>query len=330
MVESRGAIMFRRRDCILNGLCFGLAMLLPSHGVLADDGLWPRTVDHAKGRLTLAAKPARIVSTAPSLTGILLAIGAPVVASTATTPSGMTDETGFFSQWADVAHQRGVEVLYGNLVFDIEAVIGWNPDLVVGSSTGADSIVQYYAELENQQLPTMIVEYANHRWQDVARQLGKATGLEDAAEAAIRRFDDYAADAAKTLTPPPGNVTIVGYNVGGSYSIGKPESAQAQVLASLGMTVSGLPENLRGGVTRSSDFDFISHENLAAAVTGDSVFLLRADQKDVEAFLADPVLANLPAVINRRVYALGQSSFRIDYYSGRQMIDRVAAALRKP
>lgn len=322
--------MNRRRSFLLAGLCLGMSLGLPLHGSLASDGAWPRQIDHAKGQLTLKSKPVRIISTAPSLTGILLAIDAPVLASTATTPSGMTDASGFFSQWAEVAHQRGVEVLYGNLVFDIEAVIGWEPDLIVGSSTGADSIVQYYPELERLQLPTMIVDYANHRWQDVARLLGKATGQEEGAEEAIRRFDRYAADVAKTIVPPSGSVTIVGYNVGGSYSIGKSESAQAQVLASLGMTVAGLPESLRGGVTRSSDFDFISHENLAAAISGDSVFLLRADEKDVQAFLADPVLANLPAVVNRRVYALGQSSFRIDYYSGLQVIDTVAAALRKP
>lgn len=322
--------MIRRRSFFLTGLCLGMSIVLPLQGAVAEDGAWPRSIEHARGEITLKAKPARVVSTAPSLTGILLAIDAPVIASTATTPSGMTDASGFFSQWAEVAHQRGVEVLYGNLVFDIEAVIGWNPDLIVGSSTGADSIVQYYPELQNQKMPTMIVDYANHRWQDVARLLGKATGHEEDAEEAIRRFERYALDAAKTFVPPKGSVTIVGYNVGGSYSIGKPESAQAQVLTSLGMTVDGLPESLRGGVTRSSDFDFISHENLAAAVTGDSVFLLRAGEKDVEAFLADPVLANLPAVINRRVYALGQSSFRIDYYSGLQVIDTVAAALRKP
>jgi iron complex transport system substrate-binding protein len=323
-------MMNRRRSFFFAGLCLGMSIVLPLHGSLANDGAWPRDIEHAKGQISLKAKPVRIISTAPSLTGILLAINAPVLASAATTPSGMTDASGFFSQWAEVAHQRGVEILYGNLVFDIESVIGWNPDLIVGSSTGADSIVQHYAELEKQQLPTMIVDYANHRWQDVARQLGKATGQEEGAENAIRRFDKYASDVATTIVPPSGPVTIVGYNVGGSYSIGKAESAQAQVLASLGMTVVGLPENLRGGVTRSSDFDFISHENLAAAVVGDSVFLLRAGEEDVKAFLADPVLANLPAVINRRVYALGQSSFRIDYYSGLQVIDTVAAALRKP
>ena len=38
----------------------------------------------------------------------------------------------------------------------------------------------------------------------------------------------------------------------------------------------------------------------------------------------DPVLANLRAVQHKRVYPLGPSSFRIDYYSGRQMLDTVA------
>ncbi|MFK0386382.1 Fe2+-enterobactin ABC transporter substrate-binding protein [Agrobacterium sp. NPDC090273] len=322
--------MARRRTFLFIGLCLTLSATAPFRHAFSAQPDWPREIEHAKGKLTLLAKPQRIISTAPSLTGILLAIGAPVVASAATTPSGMTDPTGFFSQWSDVAHQRGVEVLYGNLVFDIEAVIGWNPDLIIGSSTGADSVAQHYAELNHQHLPVMIVDYANHGWQDVARQLGRATGREEQAEAAIKEFDQYAADAATKLALAASKVTVVGYNIGGSYSIGKPESAQAQVLSSLGMTVAGLPDTLRGGVTRSSDFDFISHENLPAAITGDTVFLLRANPKDVDAFLADPILANLPAVINRRVYPLGQSSFRIDYYSGRQMIDTVVDSMRKP
>ena len=72
---------------------------------------WPRTVDHGGRSTEITAKPTRIVSTSPSLTGTLLAIGAPVVASAATTPSGMTDDQGFFSQWSGVAADRGVEVL---------------------------------------------------------------------------------------------------------------------------------------------------------------------------------------------------------------------------
>lgn len=309
----------------------GLATALVTlQAATAQDEGWPRTIEHPSGALTLPARPERIVSTAPSLTGILLAIGAPVVASAATTPSVMTDDKGFFSQWADIADERGIEILYPNLVFDIEAVIGQDPDLLVASTTGADSVIQHYAELQAQGIPTLVVNYANHSWQDVAIELGKATGLEAQAAEAIRRFDAYAAEIAASLPPHRGTASIVGYNIGGSYSIAKPTSAQAQLLAALGMEIVSLPEALRGQVTRASDFEFISRENLSAAITGDSVFLLRATDADVEAFLADPVLANLPAVVNKRVYPLGPTSFRIDYYSGRQMIDTVARALRKP
>jgi len=41
------------------------------------------------------------------------------------------------------------------------------------------------------------------------------------------------------------------------------------------------------------------------------------------------VLANLDAVKGNQVYSLGPTSFRIDYYSGIQMIDMVVPHFRK-
>ncbi|PLP55798.1 Fe2+-enterobactin ABC transporter substrate-binding protein [Mesorhizobium loti] len=296
---------------------------MPNHA-FSQEQSWPRTVAQAGDTLTLKSKPQRIVSTTPSVTGILLAIEAPVIATAATTPTILTDEKGFFSQWAAAADERGVEVLYPNLNFDIEAVIGQNPDLLIASATGADSVAQHKAELSAQGVPTMVVNYSNQSWQEIAVELGKATGLEAEAGDAIKRFDDYAAQAAISMTRPKGRVSIVGYNIGGSYSIGRPESPQARLLAALGFEVMGLPKDIQSDVTRRSDFDFISRENLSAAITGDTVFLLRGTEKDVDAFIADPMLANLPAIANRKVYTLGPTSFRIDYYSGRQMIDAVS------
>lgn len=278
--------------------------------------------------LAAATAPARIVSTSPSVTGILLAMDAPLVASAATTPSRLTDDRGFFSQWANIAEQRHVQVLYRNLQFDIEAVIASDPDLLVVSATGADSVVAQRSELEAQGINTLVVDYSNQSWQDIASELGQRTGLQKQAQAAIQRFDQYAADTAASITPAPGPVSVVGYNIAGSYSIGRLSSPQARLLGTLGFKVAELPQALTAKVTRASDFQFISRENLPAAITGDSVFLLSANDRDVQAFLADPVLANLPAVIHKRVYALGPSSFRIDYYSGRQMIDAVAAHFR--
>jgi len=290
---------------------------------------WPRTIVHVAGTTALAAKPTQIVSTSPSLTGILLAIDAPLVASAATTRSSITDDSGFFSQWADVARERKVEVLYPNLSFDIEAIIGAAPDLVIGSSTGADSILQYAPQLTAQNLPVVIVDYSNRSWQEVARELGKATGLEDKAEAAIMSFDRHIAKVAGTIPSQKGTATIIGYNLAGSYSISKPQSAQGQLLTALGITVIGLPDSMRSKVLRSSDFDFISHENLSAAATADTLYLLNATENEVKTFMRDPSLANLPAVKAKRVFALGKSSFRIDYYSGREMADLVAAQLKQ-
>ncbi|WP_414704939.1 Fe2+-enterobactin ABC transporter substrate-binding protein [Pseudomonas sp.] len=273
-------------------------------------------------------QPRRIVSTTPSVTGILLAMQAPLVASAATTPSKLTDAKGFFTQWAQVADERGVEVLYRNLRFDIEAVVASDADLLIASATGADSVAPYRSEIEAQGVPVMVVNYSNQSWQEIATELGKRTGLEQQAQAAIERFDAYAAKAAASFTPPPGTVNVIGYNIAGSFSIGRGSSPHARLLSALGFKVAELPAALAAKVTRASDFQFISRENLPAAINGDSVFLLGGSDADVQAFLADPVLANLPAVQHKRVYPLGPSSFRIDYYSGQQMIDTVAGQFR--
>ena len=297
------------------------ALVLPRPSY-ADEG-WPRTIVHDAGELVLEHQPVRIVSTAPSVTGILLGIGAPVLASAATAPSVLTDEKGFFTQWADVADERQVEVLYPSLRFDIEAVIGLKPDLVVVSATGADSVLQHIEALRQFGMPTLVVNYSNKSWEEIAIQLGRATGHEAGTAQAIESLNSYAQSQSLKIDAPKDPVSIVGYNIGASYSVGRRESPHARLLEALGFKVAGLPDALRSEVTRSSDFDFISHENLPAAIAGDSVFLLRGTDADVSTFLADPVLANRPAVQNRRVYPLGPSSHRIDYYSGRQMIDAV-------
>lgn len=299
----------------------------PAHG---QDTGWPRTIRHAGGELTLARKPQRIVSTTPSVTGILLAIEAPLLASAATTPSPLTDARGFFSQWAGDADRRGVKVLYPNLKFDIEAVLGWKPDLVIASTTGADSILPHRAELEALGVPTLVVDYSSRSWQELASELGKATGLEQEAAAAIGRFDADLAAAASAIAAKGSKASIIGYNIAGSYSVARVTSPVAKLVTGLGFEVVGLPPELRPNSARPSDFEFFSRENLSAAIAADTVFLLRATQKDVEAFLAEPVLVNHPAVIRKRVYPLGLTSFRIDPYSGRQILEQLRASFAKP
>ncbi|MDM7853132.1 Fe2+-enterobactin ABC transporter substrate-binding protein [Pseudochrobactrum kiredjianiae] len=318
-------MIFAKRFFVLFAAMSALLFSVPI--ALAKNADWPRTIKYDAGEVTLKAKPLRIVSTTPSVTGILLAIKAPVVATAATTPSALTDDKGFFTQWAGIADERGVEILYANLDFDLESVIGWEPDLLIASATGADSVIQHYAELEAQNIPTLVVNYSNQSWQTIATQLGKATGLETEAKQAIARFNSLATEAAGKIQRPAEPVSIVGYSIGGSYSIAKPASPQAQLLTALGFEVAGLPAELEADVSRSTDFAFISHENLSAAIAGKSVFLMRGTEADVQAFLTDPVLRNLDAVSAKRVYPLGMTSFRIDYYSGLQMLETIVRQL---
>ena len=310
-------------------LVLGLVNLCGLGTALQADTPWPREVSTAQGALTIAAPPQRIVSTAPSLTGILLAINAPLHASAAAVIGPLTDDRGFFRQWSDIARQRDVAVLYPNLAFDIEAVILAEPDLVVASATGGDSILPYVAELRAQGLQVLVLDYSSGDWQQLARVLGEATGHEAEAEAAIADFDAQAARARAELQIPDGRVSIVSYNFAGTYSVSKPGSAQARVLSALGFRVAGIPETMRGQITRGADFDFVSRENLPAAITGDGVFLLNGTEASVANFVADPVLANLPAIKAGRVWPLGPTSFRVDYYSGLEIIATIAPFFRK-
>lgn len=68
---------------------------------------WPRQITDSRGTHTLESQPQRIVSTSVTLTGSLLAIDAPVIASGATTPNNrVADDQGFLRQWSKVAKER--------------------------------------------------------------------------------------------------------------------------------------------------------------------------------------------------------------------------------
>ncbi|MDO5622931.1 MAG: Fe2+-enterobactin ABC transporter substrate-binding protein [Paracoccus sp. (in: a-proteobacteria)] len=306
-----------------------LAALILALPLTAHAEGWPRNIPDTTGEISIPAQPQRIVSTSPSLTGILLAIDAPVAATASAMVGPLTDGKGFFAQWAKTADQRGVEVLYPNLNFDIEALIVQEPDLVVASSVGGDSILPYLDQLRAQGVPVMVLDYTSDGWEDLARTLGRATGHEDDATRVTADFARQADEARAGMTLPEGKASIVSYNFSGTYAVGKPESPQGRVLAALGFDIAGIPETMRGDISRSADFDFVSHENLPAAITGDSIFLLNGTEDSVRAFLADSVLANLPAVREGRVYPLGPTSFRVDYYSGLQIIRTVAPYFRK-
>lgn len=78
------------------------------------------------------------------------------------------------------------------------------------------------------------------------------------------------------------------------------------MLEQLGFTLAKLPAGLNASQSRGKRHDIIQlgGENLAAGLNGESLFLFAGDQKDADAIYANPLLAHLPAVQNKQVYAL--------------------------
>ncbi|MGM8845295.1 Fe2+-enterobactin ABC transporter substrate-binding protein [Enterobacter roggenkampii] len=288
---------------------------------------WPRQVTDSHGVHTLESKPTRIVSTSVTLTGSLLAIDAPVVASGATTPNNrVADGQGYLRQWGDIAKQRKVARLYIGEP-SAEAVAAQMPDLILISATGGDSALALYDQL-SAIAPTLIINYDDKSWQALLTQLGAITGHEKQAAERIAAFDKQLAQVKQQMTLPPQPVNAIVYTAAAhSANLWTAESAQGKLLHQLGFTLADLPAGLQTSTSQGKRHDIIQlgGENLATGLNGEGLFVFAGDEKDVAAIYANPLLAHLPSVKNKRVWALGTETFRLDYYSAMLVLQRLEA-----
>lgn len=312
--------VFFRNTLLFSGLC-----LLGLTSALAAD--WPRQVTDSRGAHTLEHKPLRIVSTSVTLTGSLLAIDAPVVASGATTPNNrVADDQGFLRQWGEVAKQRQLARLYIGEP-NAEAVAAQMPDLILISATGGDSALALYDQLSTI-APTLIINYDDQSWQGLLTQLGAITGQEKQAAQRIAEFDKQLATLKQQMKLPPQPVSALVYTAAAhSANLWTPGSAQGKLLEQLGFTLAPLPTGLHTSQSQGKRHDIIQlgGENLAAGLNGQSLFVFAGDQKDTDAIEANPLLSHLSAVQNKRVFALGTETFRLDYYSAMLVLQRLGA-----
>ncbi|AZA14034.1 Fe2+-enterobactin ABC transporter substrate-binding protein [Corynebacterium choanae] len=295
---------------------------------------WPRTITTTNGQgqpteVTITEKPTRIVSTSVTLTGELLAMDAPVVATgTVNNKPPLADADGFFTQWANVAHERGLSAAYLREP-NVEAILAAEPDLVLISASGQDSAAELYGQLADV-VPTIVVDYSKQSWIDTARQLGEITGHEQEAAAAIDRYHARleAVKAAITLPEQPVNIVSLTKEPG-VLNFFTDASAQGQIFTALGFTVVEPDPNLvstAGNHANRNDVKPVAAENAALALTGNTVFALSADGREAAAVLtSDPQLAGTPAVRNNTVIDLAPTAFRIDYYSAMALLDQIEA-----
>ncbi|MFS2225029.1 Fe2+-enterobactin ABC transporter substrate-binding protein [Pantoea sp. B65] len=290
-----------------------------------SQGEWPRTLQTPKGPLTLNHAPQRIVSTSVTLTGTLLAIDAPVIASGATSRNtSVADDQGFFSQWGQQAKARQVKSLYITEP-NAEAIAAEAPDLIVMAATGGDSALKLYDQLSTI-APTLVIDYGNKSWQQLATELGSITGHEADARQRIAGFEQHVAAVKQAITLPPQPVSaLVYYEDGRGVNLWTPASAQGQLLTELGFTLATLPATItpQTSMGKRNDIIQLAGENMASGVNGRTLLLFSADDATVNQVSRNPFLLHLDAVQQQRVYAMGPDTFRLDYYSASNMLNRI-------
>lgn len=286
---------------------------------------WPRTLQTVQGPFTLQQPPQRIVSTSVTLSGTLLAINAPLTGSGATSRnSSVSDAQGFFTQWSSVAAARQVKPLYISQP-DAEAIAAEAPDLIVMSATGGDSALKLYDQL-SAIAPVLVIDYGDKSWQALATQLGAMTGHEADAQQLIARFDQRVASLRQRIRlPPQPTSAVVYYENGLGMNLWTPSSAQGALLQALGFTLAAPPATFKGSTSmgRRNDIIQLSGEDMADGITGNSLLLFAANESTVPQVANNPFLAHLPAVQQQRIYALGNDTFRLDYYSASHMLNSI-------
>ncbi|QYM94207.1 Fe2+-enterobactin ABC transporter substrate-binding protein [Dickeya zeae] len=293
---------------------------------------WPRTVPTPKGPLTLTHPPQRIVSTSVTLSGTLLAINAPLVGSGATSPDTVVaDEQGFFRQWSAEAKARHVKPLYITEP-NAEAIAAATPDMIIIAATGGDSALKLYEQLSTI-APTLVVDYGDKSWQQLADYLGEAIGHETDARQVIERFEQRVQAVKQAIQLPPQPVSaLVYYEDGRGVNLWTPSSAQGQLLHELGFQLASLPDNLptETRMGKRQDIVQISGENMAASLNGQSLLLFATDENTVRRVIDNPFLSHLEPVVQHRVWAMGPDTFRLDYYSASNMLNQVEHHFRRP
>ncbi|ADU71503.1 Fe2+-enterobactin ABC transporter substrate-binding protein [Pantoea sp. At-9b] len=291
---------------------------------------WPRTLQTPLGPFTLQHLPKRIVSTSVTLTGTLLAIDAPVVGSGATSRnSTVADAQGFFTQWGAVAQARHVKPLYIGQP-DAETIAAQNPDLIIIAATGGDSALRLYDQL-SAIAPVLVVDYGDKSWQALTLQLGSITGHEEDARRVIAQFNQRVATLRATISlPPQPTSALVYYEDGRGMNLWTAASAQGALLTELGFTLAQPPAGFQGSTSMGKRHDIIqlNGENMAAGVTGNSLLLFAADDGTVAQLMKNPFLAHLTAIQQRAVFAMGNDTFRLDFYSASNLLNHIERQFR--
>lgn len=323
-------------------------------GSSSGEGSWPRSVpslavkNHhldctdqmdistcATEEVEIPEQPQRILSTAVGLTGSLLAVDAPVIATGGTTTGSSADnEEGFFNQWADEAREKGVESLW-QLSPDLEKIVNADPDLILVAANGADTVVPGIEKIRDIGVPVIVLDYVNMDWTDLTTAIGTIAGREEQAAARIDEYNTRLEEVKANISEPeqPVNLLLPSMDQSGNANYMSAGSPQGRVIDQLGWELSVPTDVARtdGPYAGRPDVMQVTAENQDKAFVGHTVLAMDSGMGvDPSEYLKSlPILSHTYAVENDRIYTLPAELFRMDYYSAMIMLDRIEELFAK-
>lgn len=277
-------------------------------------------VDDNGVEITLPAQPKNIISTSVVITGTLLALDAPIKASGGSMPNSIgLDENGWFTQWSDIAKERGLKSLFVKQELNLEAIIAAKPDLIFVSKSGGDSHFDHYEQLKKI-APTVVIDYNSNDWRTVTEKVANIIGLSENANKILKDFDESLKKIKEEITPPNNPVNIAVYSGSGGLSVGLPTAPQALILTDLGFVIQDTGIKAEEGRT---DFAFTTVEQALQSLKQDTLLLVGNSAEEKDSLLVDSQFSSLPAVQKKKVYELGVASFKLDYYAALDLVKHV-------
>lgn len=274
-----------------------------------DAAGFPVTITSALGDAVIPEKPERVATWGWSAQDAVLALGVVPVAMPAFTYGGVD----------------------GVLPWDADAIAelgGEAPTLLTGGDTGEPNIEEFvearpdvilapYSGLTQEQYDALskvapVVAYPDESWatswEDQTSIVGEALGLSDEAADLVAQVDSDIADLAAQY--PALADTSFAYGANNQpeiFNVFRDDDPRVQLLTQLGMTVTPSVEELAPDGD-DSYFYQLGFENLNA-LESDVLVAYFGTQADVDAFVADPLVAAMPQVQQDRFAPIVGESF---------------------
>lgn len=261
----------------------------PSAEMAADEGVYPREVEHDTGTARLTQRPMRIYDISYHGAWALLAFGV--------TPVQYQMHADRAADFRQLAQTLGVELDFVEIgeAANLEAIAAARPDLILGASYLTDPIRE---ELEALAPVVDLPGPGNGGWRDNVRIIGELLGMEQRAQELITETEQRLVAALEPYDLSGASFAFFSPGVydGQIYICQDPSYAPVGILVDAGLKMASEVASLAGDVCTGVSLELLNE----VLGTTDILVLSEVWGSSMEEFAANPVVEALPAIAEQR------------------------------